>query len=246
VTPAGPDILALEAISARAWPAARERRLGGWRLYASSGFSGRINACWPLGDPARGLDEAIDATEAWYASHNLPCRFKIVDAAGGPATLAARLLELGYRAQTETVVMVGTAVGTSDPAVALDKTLDPLFASVFAATADGPGDAKERLETLGRVPSPRAFARLDVAGAPAAIGACAAESDWAGVFAMRTDPRFRRQGLASRTLSSLMAFAAGTGATRAWLQVEADNAGAIALYRGAGFAEAYRYRYWRR
>ena len=29
-----------------------------------------------------------------------------------------------------------------------------------------------------------------------------------------------------------------------WLQVEAENTGAIALYESAGFTEAYRYRYW--
>jgi N-acetylglutamate synthase len=247
VTLSGPDILSLEAVSARAWPAARQTTLGGWRLHASSGFSGRINACWPLGDPGQELDDAIAGTEAWYAGHNLPSRFKIVDdAANAPATLTARLAELGYRTHTETVMMVGPAAGAPDSAVVLEEALDRRFAAVFAATADGPGDAQERLETLARVPTPRAFARLDAAASPAAIGACAADGDWAGVFAMRTDARFRRQGLASRILSSLMAFAAGAGATRAWLQVEADNAGAIALYRGAGFAEAYRYRYWQR
>ena len=246
MTLTGPDILRLEAVSARAWPAARQTRLGGWRLHASAGFSGRINACWPLGDPGRTLDDAIAGTEAWYAGHKLPCRFKIVDTACAPATLTDRLAERGYRTHTETVMMVGPAGGTLDASVALDEVLDPRFAAVFAATADGPGDAKERLETLARVPTPRAFASLEAAGSPAAIGACAAEDDWAGVFAMRTDARFRRQGLARRILSSLMAFASGAGATRAWLQVEADNAGAIALYSAAGFTEAYRYRYWQK
>jgi ribosomal protein S18 acetylase RimI-like enzyme len=90
------------------------------------------------------------------------------------------------------------------------------------------------------------FARLDVGGAPAAIGACAVEGDWAGVFAMRTDPAHRRLGLARRVLGTLLAEASAAGARRAWLQVEDGNPGAIALYRGAGFAEAYRYRYWAR
>jgi GNAT superfamily N-acetyltransferase len=241
------EILELEAISTRAWPAARETRLGGWRLHASSGFSGRINACWPLGDPGSGLDDAIAGAEAWYAGQSLPSLFKVVDAACAPATLTERLAAVGYRPHTETIMMIGaTAAGAPDPAVALDEGLDSRFAAVFAATAHGPGDAQERLETLARVPTPRAFARLDVAGSPAAIGACAADGDWAGVFAMRTDPRFRRQGLARRILSSLTGFAASAGATRAWLQVEAENAGAISLYEAAGFAEAYRYRYWQK
>jgi ribosomal protein S18 acetylase RimI-like enzyme len=246
MTLSGADILDLEAISARAWPAAREMGLGGWRLYASAGFSGRINACWPLGEPDGDLDDAITRAEAWYARHALPSLFKIVDGACAPTGLPARLAALGYRPHTETIMMIGPAGGSPDSSVALAEVVDPEFAVVFAATAHGPGDASERLETLARVPRPRAFARVDAAGSPAAIGACAAEGDWAGVFAMRTDPRFRRQGLARRILASLMGFAAAAGARRAWLQVEAENAGAISLYRAAGFAEAYRYRYWQR
>ena len=243
---AATEILALESVSARAWPAARAMGLGGWRLHASAGFSGRINACWPLGDPGIDLDDAIAHTETWYEGHALPSLFKIVDAACLPAILPERLAVLGYRPHTETIMMIGPAAGPPDRAVVVDETVEADFAAVFAATAYGPGDARERLETLERVPRPRAFARLDAAGSPAAIGACAAEDDWAGVFAMRTDPRFRRQGLARRILASLMAFAAGAGASRAWLQVEAVNTGAIALYRAAGFTEAYRYRYWER
>ena len=239
-----PEILALETVSARAWPAARERRLGGWRLHASAGFSGRINACWPLADPGIDLDEAIAHAEAWYAGEALPCMFKIVDAACAPPGLPGRLAALGYRPHTETIMMTGAAAGGSDPAVIVGDVVDADFSAVFSAAADSPGDARERLETLARVPRPRAFARLDLAGSPAAIGACAAEGDWVGVFAMRTDPRFRRQGLARRIFGALMSFAAAAGANRAWLQVEAANGGAIALYRAAGFIETYRYRYW--
>jgi ribosomal protein S18 acetylase RimI-like enzyme len=36
------------------------------------------------------------------------------------------------------------------------------------------------------------------------------------------------------------------GARTAWLQVVSDNAEALALYRKMGFAEAYRYAYWRK
>jgi hypothetical protein len=43
-----------------------------------------------------------------------------------------------------------------------------------------------------------------------------------------------------------MAFPASAGASRAWLQVEAHNDGAVAHYRGARFSEAYRYSYWRK
>lgn len=244
LTPA--EIVELERVSTKAWPAARGSRIGGWRLYASSGHSGRINACWPLGDPGRPALAAIAAAEAWYVGEGLPCVFKIAHAGCHPEDLPGRLAALGYAPHTETVMMLGPAGGAADPEVRLSDAVEPAFAAAFAAAAPDPGDARERLETLGRVPSPRAFARLEVDGRTAAVGASAADGPWAGLFAMRTDAGFRRRGLARRVLASLLAWAGEAGARGVWLQVEADNAAAIALYRAAGFEEAYRYSYWRR
>ena len=240
------QILDLEAISARAWPAERSAALGGWRLNASAGWSGRINACWPLGDPGRPLRQAIGEVEAWYRAAALAPLFKIVDAPGLAPGLIEALATRGYRPRTETLMMVGPAGDPADPAVRIADEIDPSFQTLFAAAADSEADATERLGALSRVPRPRAFARLDEDGEPAAVGASAVEGDWAGLFAMRTGVAFRRRGLARRVLGSLMAWAAGAGASRIWLQVEADNAGAVALYRGAGFETLYAYRYWRR
>jgi N-acetylglutamate synthase len=240
-----PDrMIELELVASRAWPAARQGAVGGWRLFGSSGFSGRINACWPLEDPGLPTGEAIAAVETWYRGQGLSPLFKLVEGACTPADLAARLQALGYRSRTETIMMLGPAAGRSDAGVRVSDGLDETFAAVFAATAPDPGDARERLQTLARIPRPRAFARAEVNGEAAAIGAAAAEGQWCGVFAMRTDPRFRRRGLARRVLDALLAACAAAGARRAWLQVEADNPGAIALYEAVGFAEAYRYRYW--
>jgi ribosomal protein S18 acetylase RimI-like enzyme len=237
----------LEPIAARAWRAAEEWRLGGWRLYASDGYSGRINACWPLEAPDRPLDEAIAAAEAWYEARRLKPVFKVVEEAAAPEGLTGRLAALGYAAHTETLMMTGAVRGSADPGVRIDDAVDEAFAKVFAAAGNpDPGDARERLDALGRIAPPRAFVRIDVAGAPAAIGACAVEGPWTGVFGMRTAAEHRRKGLARRVFGALMAFSSAAGATRAYLQVEAENAPAIALYREAGFDEAYRYLYWSR
>ena len=96
------DAYLLEPIAARAWRAAEQSHVGGWRLYASAGFSGRINACWPLEPPDRPLDQAIAVTEAWYAARGLKPVFKIVDEAAEPAGLTERLKAMGYAAHTET------------------------------------------------------------------------------------------------------------------------------------------------
>ena len=240
------DIPALELVAARAWPAAREGRIGDWRLFASSGYSGRINACWPLGDAGLAPAEAIVAVEAWYAGQSQPPLFKIVDTAASSA-LIDDLRRSGYRPRTETLMMTAPIARGVAAEVRLTADFNHAFAAVFAAAGPGDlGDTRERLAALARVPSPRAFASLEIAGRPAAIGAVAVEGQWAGVFAMRTDPAQRRQGLARRVLAALTGWAAGKDATRAWLQVEAANAAAMSLYAAAGFEEAYRYRYWER
>ncbi len=244
MSPTSDPIVVLETVAARAWPAAETARLGGWRLFASSGFSGRINACWPLEDPGLEVQAAIAWVEAWYAERRLPPLFKVVDSACAPLDLTMRLAARGYRPRTATIMMTGDVAYREDGGVAVVDVVDDAFAAVFAATAHDPADARERLETLARIPWPRAFARAEADGGPAAIGAGATEGEWTGVFAMRTDPRFRRRGLARRVLDTLLARAAAAGAKRAWLQVEADNTAAIALYEAAGFSEAYRYGYW--
>jgi ribosomal protein S18 acetylase RimI-like enzyme len=117
---------------------------------------------------------------------------------------------------------------------------------LFEALYKDPADAEERLETLRRIASPVFFARLDLEGRPSAVGACAVEGDWAGLSVMRTVATARRQGLARRIVQALLDSAQRAGASRGYLQVEADNAAAIALYESSGFATAYRYRYWTR
>ena len=240
------DPSVLEPLADDAWPARERERLGGWRLNASSGHSMRINACWPLATPDRDPEAAIDAVEAWYSARDLPTRFKLTDGVFAPADLAERLAARGYHAGKETLVMAGQTVGEVDSAVRLSHQPDATFEAVFTASAGDPEDGRERIEALSRMPSPACFARLDIDGAPAAIGVAALGGGFAGVFGMRTAPAHRRKGLARRVLRALLAEASEQGAERAWLQVEADNAPAIALYADEGFAPAYRYRYWSR
>lgn len=240
------DPAILEPLADDAWPARERERLGAWRLNAASGHSMRINACWPLGAPDRDPNAAIDAVEAWYAARGLPPRFKLTDDVVAPADLAERLAARGYRPGKDTLVMVGATGGERDLAVRVSSAPDETFETVFTASAGDPEDGRERIEALGRMPAPACFARLDIDGAPAAIGVAALGGGFAGVFGMRTVPDHRRKGLARRVLLTLLSEARREGVERAWLQVEAHNAPAIALYAAEGFAPAYRYRYWSR
>lgn len=237
----------IEPIAARGWPAAESAELGGWRLHASAGQSGRINTCWTLEPPGRDVDAAIAAAEAWYVARGLPPRFKIVEADQASLDVIARLRRRGYRSDTPTLTMAGPLAGEMDPEATVAADTCDGFARVFADPSFGhEADAAERLGALRRIPRPRGFALIRRGGEPAAVGACAVDGDWAGVMGMRTAPAFRRQGLARRLFRTLTAFAASAGALRGYLQVDQDNTSAIALYEAEGFETGYLYRYWSR
>ncbi len=64
-----------------------------------------------------------------------------------------------------------------------------------------------------------------------------------GLLNMLVVPTARGKGVARRFLAALLANFA-PARPPIWLQVQADNAAALALYRGAGFRELYGYCYW--
>ncbi len=240
-----PDqIEALERIADRGWPARERASLGRWILNAADGWSGRLNACWPLGPEPEDLPAAIDAVEAWYADRGLPPLFKPAIETPG---LMAQWIARGYAPRTETLMMTAAIppVAASARVTVLDEA-DAAFETVFVGTQAEPADAAERIEAFRRLPSPRLFARIMGPDGPAAIGAAVVEGDWVGIFGMRTLAGQRRQGLARDIVAALLSGARAHGARRAYLQVEAGNGPAIALYEGFGFSVAYAYRYWAR
>ena len=107
----------------------------------------------------------------------------------------------------------------------------------------GDPQRRERAALLARIRRPHRYALVTVGGEPAAGGLVVADGPLARLFALRTQPPFRRRGLARRLVAACAAWARAQGAERLYLQVEADNQPAIALYAGLGFAAAYRYGY---
>ncbi len=67
---------------------------------------------------------------------------------------------------------------------------------------------------------------------------------WASVHGMRTLPGYRGRGMAGAILQIIAKEAKSRGLGRAFLQVEAGNTGAQALYSRFGFAPAWDYAYW--
>lgn len=101
------ELLKLEQLTLRAWPALEEEEYDGWRLRAAQGYTGRANAVTPLAAGRLDLATKIAHSEQWYAARGLPAKFRVTHFSQ-PGNLDATLASRGY-AQVEDV-MVTTAM----------------------------------------------------------------------------------------------------------------------------------------
>ncbi len=76
-----------------------------------------------------------------------------------------------------------------------------------------------------------------ILGDPRCFAVFTVIADEAELLTIATHPRFQRQGLARHCMTQWQARAAKLGATRAFLEVAADNSAAFALYAASGYRE---------
>lgn len=246
------EILTLDHIALRAWPALEQIEQDGWILRAAQGVTGRANSCWPLGWTGdASLEARIDAVEAFYAARALPAKFYLSPSAKpSHAELDAALARLGYVKSVPTHVMtaeIGVALARAQVRhdVTLSTTMEEAWREVMLAGTADRDEALGRLAIVARTPPPGRYATAWDGDRPLGVGRIGLDADTghAGIFAMRTASAARRKGFARSVIGSLIAWAASAGARGLYLQVEDGNDGAIRLYQELGFATAYDYRY---
>ncbi|MER6095006.1 GNAT family N-acetyltransferase [Streptomyces sp. NPDC001728] len=258
----------LARATARAWQPVESEALGEWTLRAADGFTRRANSALPLGDPGLPLADALTRVRAWYGARKLPAYVQAATGAEGTQELLCAALEgHGWRREVSAEVRIGALAPIGDldadiSAVRLSRTVDEAWLrryqrsgepspavrtvltsgpSVWFASVAGTGGV--RSEMTGEVSGESSGGEPDEA--PAAIGRCVVDGRWAGFMAIEVDPAQRRRGLASAVMTALARKALDEGASAAWLQVEAENDGALAMYDGMGFAPHHHYHHYR-
>lgn len=249
--------LLVEELAANAVLPTTVQLVDGWLLRAWPGAPfRRSSSVLPIRGDARGLDARIAIAEEFYRRRELPVRFQLGPVVEPPELephLAARGYEIEARSLLQVARVADVLRATSDAA------RDPLRTEVeerpeaawLDAAAAGHGDergARRRVLSYGEV-----LARIGPRGAVAVVrdaddtvagtGFVVAERGWAGVLGMGTRPAMRRRGVGTLLLHVLAERAARLGAQRMYLQVEAGNVPALALYAHAGFDAAYGYHY---
>ena len=130
--------------------------------------------------------------------------------------------------------------------VTLARAAPAEFAEIVGALrASPPEQHSAHAERMAQSPVPYVgwVVRQRDSGTTIACGQTATEGDMVGVYDVYTHPDHRGRGLARQLCSTLLAGARAAGARVAYLQVDAANAPARAIYHRLGFADAYGYHY---
>lgn len=243
------DDLTLEGVAADGWLPLEAAGLGGWRLRASEGWTGRANSVLPLGEPDRPFPPALEAVQAWYAERGLPAQFQLPLRARAAldGELADRGWVAGGGAQVQTARIATVLAALPDrvvgpaalPPVELAVDLDEDFLSLYRQREGQLPPAARRVLTGGKP----IFAAVRDAGAVLAVGRAVTERGWVGLSAVEVAPEARRRGLAGHVTRALLTCGAERGGRSAYLQVAAGNEAAFALYARCGFAGHHVYHY---
>ena len=247
-------ISALEGCAFRAWPAETVTELHGWRLRFMRGVTRRANSVWPnqLTDELP-VKERISAAQRLYAEQGLPTRFQLGPRAL-PGRLDAALEELGYSIEAPVSIQVAEAAAIpvrvpSGARVVIQRAPSGSWLEVAVRRSRFRDVADVYLALLERVGSRALYATVELDGVPAAAGLGVLDFEdpsRLGIFSMVTLAEHRGRGLGRAVVGGFGQAARDRGVTQLYLQVERDNAPALALYGGCGFSELYGYHYRRR
>jgi len=118
------------------------------------------------------------------------------------------------------------------------------LAKAHASAFDAPWPPEAFTALMG---TPGVFALAAVNNEPVGVILMRAVAGEAEVLTLAVEPAHRRRGVARALLEAGLTQAAAMGAEEAFLEVAADNAAALALYREEGFEQAgHRGGYYRR
>ncbi len=233
-------IARLEAHALRAWPASVVRDApGGWVLRATRGLdrarsNNALAPCRALA--AAEIVPAVDVVEAFAAEQGIRPGVQVSPGHLHEA-LDAELDRRGYAPGWPTDVLAGAAPPGDDvDGLIVEDHASARWLATWAR-AEGRSDAQAHADTVFALLAGGAhFARIG----EHATGIAVPGDGLCGLFCLAVVPEQRRRGLGGRLVRALVAH---VGEPQAYLQVEASNAAALALYARIGFTRAYGYRH---
>ncbi len=224
----------------------RMERMPGWLLPVFDGTVGRARSAVPL-QHSRSDPSQIEVIAQRYRELGFAPAFRLPDVPAFGA-FHERLRHLGFVPEQPSLTLVGDVDKLlrlhDGPLGELQPVPDAQWMAMFLGPGLDPVDGASRSRALSRAKH-TLFASVRESGRTVASGAAAFGHGWLSVHGMRTAEPYRGQGLARRVLATMAHEARRRGLGRLFLQVDAGNAPALALYRRAGMVTAWPYGYWR-
>jgi GNAT superfamily N-acetyltransferase len=245
---AAAELVRVEEAGLNALQTQRQLFYDGWLLRLSPGKAKRARSVNPHFGSSLPLAAKIAYCENVYAHHALPTLFRMTPMSR-PGNLDHVLADRGYEAFGETLVQT---LALDRPPELPDRAGDVV---VEAPETDAFVDAVDKLrsstpeqrdahrERLVNSPLAKRCALVRAGDRVVCTAQVAIDGSLVGIFDVITAPDARSKGYATLACAWLLSWAWEHGANVAYLQVQADNAPAIAAYRKFGFATAYTYHY---
>lgn len=242
-----PDIALVRACEERivnCWPAVTTMLVDGFVVRMANGYSGRSNSVSPIEIGADLSDQTLSYIEALYREAGLPSMVRVTALAvpGFEARLCAR----GYRLRDECIGQIAPLHADAqrvDPEIRIEASpSEAWLAGVSDLQAPGKQDPAHLQAIVGRIRVTAGFASVLYEGEAIGFGMCAIDRGMGEIGSIIINPAHQGRGVGRKLVASLMAYARGNGADRAFLQVESGNRRAISVYRSLGFEDVYLYR----
>ena len=239
------DIEAIERATLQAVAPEVIHELPGWLLPMDRGTVGRARSAVPL-HHGQHAPELLTTLLARYAALGFEPRLRLPDLPSFQPWHDA-LTQRGWQRKQPTLTMTGQVQPLlklcAGPPAELDRQPDAGWMAMFLAEGLDPADGASRSRSLSRATG-NLYASVRERGQTVVCGAASLSHGWLGVHGMRTAAARRGEGMAGRVLQAMAAEAAHRGLPGVFLQVDASNLPALALYRRAGFTVAWPYAYW--
>jgi N-acetylglutamate synthase len=238
-------IQTVETLSFNALPALEQQDYDGWILRYANGYTRRANSVNPVYGSTEDVALKIDECETFYTSKNRPTVFKMTDAVY-PQNLDTILENRGYRKEAETYVytmsLIGRGMGADN--VRIDTQLSETWVNHFASLNQIPDQHKHTLEQmLALIPAQCGFLNLLINDEVVGVALGVVDGDWMGIFDVVVHSEHRGKGYGRIIIEALFDWGVTHNASKGYLQVQADNTIATALYQSLGFAHQYAYWY---
>jgi ribosomal protein S18 acetylase RimI-like enzyme len=234
-------VFELDQICDLTWPATQKTEQSGWLLRAADGVTNRANSILPLaetlksGSPAN-IAEKFSAAQNFYQERKLPMIFQLalpiwqglvdeLKTKGAVETLRGNTMVADLRSTNLTISKEYEIVQSSN------------FDQAWLSVQPTPG--------IEKILAGCAATYLTVLKDGSPIGALrfALENTWTSITRVFVSKEFRGKGLGKALVAAAIDSSMDQGATKAVLQVEANNAAAIGVYESLGFNFHHEYVY---